>query len=53
MEVNNSTTKLLVPIKIFCYKKESSLQQFVKRSNFEDLNTCSISFVYFYSVTIP
>jgi hypothetical protein len=38
MEVNNSTTKILVPIKIFCCKSvESSLQQFVQRSNFEDL----------------
>ncbi|CAG2241899.1 unnamed protein product [Mytilus edulis] len=37
-EINNSSSKILVPYKIYCYKSiKSSLSFFVKRNNFEDL----------------
>jgi len=37
-EINSDSFKILVPLKIVCYKSiESSLNYFVKRNNFEDL----------------
>ena len=38
MEIKSDSSKIRVPLKMFCYKSiESSLNYFVKINNFEDL----------------